>query len=71
MHLDDLHDPGSIAREWERRALKPAMRYRFALENGEELEGDALRLAASGGLMLRTDTGERVVELADRVRIVR
>lgn len=70
-HLDDLHDPGEVAREWERRALTPATRYRFALEDGDEVEGEALRLDSNGGLVLAMDSGERTVELADRVRIVR
>ena len=39
--------------------------------DGDAVEGDALRLASSGGLVLATDSGERTVELADRVQILR
>lgn len=69
--LDSLHDPASIAREWERRAGVPGTRYRFTLEDGGEIEGQALRLNDGGGLVVETPSGERVVDLADRVRVVR
>ncbi len=70
-NLDALHDPMSIAREWEGRAGVPGTRYRFTLEDGGEIEGKAVRLGAGGGLVIETGAGERVVELADRVRVVR
>lgn len=68
--LDWLHAPETIAREWEARAELP-VRYRFALEDGTQIEGTALRLAPGGGLVVRTAEGERVIELADEVRVVR
>jgi biotin-(acetyl-CoA carboxylase) ligase len=71
MQLDALRNPASIAREWEARAGVPGTRYRFTLEDGGEIEGEALRLGSGGGLVLQTESGERVVELADRVRVVR
>ena len=70
-NLDALHNPVSIAREWERRAGVPGTRYRFTLEDGGEIEGEALRLGNGGGLVIETQSGERVIELADRVRVVR
>ncbi|MGA3036793.1 MAG: biotin--[acetyl-CoA-carboxylase] ligase [Vulcanimicrobiaceae bacterium] len=70
-HLDALRSPASIAREWEARAGVPGTRYRFTLEDGGEVEGEALRLGSGGGLVVQTASGERVVELADRVRVVR
>ena len=69
--LEALADPASIAREWETRAGVPGTRYRFTLEDGGEIEGEALRLTIGGGLVMQTASGERVVELADRVRVVR
>src|SRR5579872_3720745 len=68
-NLDALDTPASIAREWERRAGVPGTRYRLGLEDGGEIEGEALRLGDGGGLVVQTSTGERVVELADRVRV--
>ena len=68
--LPSLHDPDAIAREWELRAGLP-LRYHFSLEGAGELEGEALRLARGGGLVVREGGGERTIELADAVRVVR
>lgn len=68
--LDWLRMPETILHEWETRADLP-MRYRFALENGVHIEGTAERLCSGGGLQVRTAAGERVIELADEVRVVR
>jgi len=70
-NLDALRNPVAIAREWERRAGVPGMRYRLALEDGAEIEGEAVRLQEGGGLVVQTTAGERVIELADRVRVLR
>jgi len=71
LHLDELRNPASVVREWELRAGVPGTRYRFMLENGNEIEGEALRLNTGGGLVMQTQGGERVVELAERVQVVR
>ena len=55
---------------WEERAGLPGVPYRFAIENEGEIEGVALRIAPGGALIVRTDGGERTVELAD-ARVVR
>jgi BirA family transcriptional regulator, biotin operon repressor / biotin---[acetyl-CoA-carboxylase] ligase len=70
-NLDSLNDPMSIAREWERRAGVPGVRYRFALEGGGQVEGEARRIADGGGLVIDTGSGERLIELADGVRVLR
>ena len=68
--LPSLNDPDEIAREWERRAELP-LSYHFTFEGAGRLEGVALRLAHGGGLVVREPGGERTVELADAVRVVR
>ena len=69
--LGAFEQPESIARDWERRAGVPGARYRFRFEDGREVEGEALRIAPGGGLVVRATNGElRTIELAD-ARVVR
>jgi BirA family biotin operon repressor/biotin-[acetyl-CoA-carboxylase] ligase len=70
-NLVSLHDPERIARAWERRAGFPGTRYRVALEDGVEIDGEALRIAPGGGLVLRVYGVERTIELADQARVIR
>jgi BirA family biotin operon repressor/biotin-[acetyl-CoA-carboxylase] ligase len=69
--LASLRDPEGIAREWERHAGLPGARYRFVFDDGGEVEGEALRVARGGGLIVRTGGAERTIELAERVRVLR
>jgi len=68
--LEWLQAPEITAREWDSRADLPA-RYRFALDEGAQIEGIAEGLEAGGGLRVRTERGERIIELAEYVRVVR
>ena len=68
--LAALDHPNEIARRWEQRAGLPGVRYRFAMEGGKELEGEALRIAPGGGLVIRANGEERTIELAD-ARVLR
>lgn len=69
--LERLRDPPSIVREWEEAAGLPGTRYRLVTGEGSQIEGEALRLSPSGGLVMRTQNGERTIDLADEVRALR
>lgn len=63
--LAALSDPERIARRWEKRAGLPGAAYRFTIEGEGEIEGDALRIAPGGAIVVRTVDGERTIDLAE------
>jgi BirA family biotin operon repressor/biotin-[acetyl-CoA-carboxylase] ligase len=69
--LGSLHDPASVVREWESAAGIPGTRYRLIFDDGVQVEGEAMRLSSSGGLVIRTDRGEQTIDLAAEVRALR
>lgn len=69
--LELLHDPARIIREWESAAGLPGARYRLRFDDGSQIEGKALRLSPSGGLVMRTESGEHTIDLAAEVRALR
>ncbi len=69
--LASLHEPQRVVREWESAAGLPGTRYRFSFDDGTRVEGEALHLSSSGGLVIRTHTGRHVIDLAAEVRVLR
>ncbi|MGB8267614.1 MAG: biotin--[acetyl-CoA-carboxylase] ligase [Candidatus Velthaea sp.] len=66
-----LNEPDAIANAWERRAALAGTPYRFVNDrDGVERTGTALRIGPHGTLIVRTERGEEVVDMAD-VRVVR
>jgi len=65
-----LRDPDSVANAWERRANLAGTVYRFVRDaDGLEREGTALRIGPHGTLVVETERGEEVIDMAD-VRVV-
>jgi BirA family biotin operon repressor/biotin-[acetyl-CoA-carboxylase] ligase len=69
--LDLLDDPARVVAEWERAAGLPGTRYRLAFDDGTQIEGEALHLSSTGGLVIRTQSGEHTIDLAAEVRALR
>jgi BirA family biotin operon repressor/biotin-[acetyl-CoA-carboxylase] ligase len=64
--LDVLDRPAEIARAWEERAALRGRPYRLRLDaDGSVVEGRAVRLGPEGGLVIETERGERLIQLAD------
>ena len=55
----------ALIAEWELGAQLAGSRYRVRMDEGEEFEGEALRLAPDGTLIVRTGAGARTVTMAD------
>lgn len=65
-----LHDPESVATEWERRARLAGTTYRYRRDaDGIERDGVALRIGPHGSLIVRDASGEVAIDMAD-VRVV-
>lgn len=68
--LAELDDPQLVVRDWETRAALAGTRYRYRRDaDGIEREGIAVRLGTHGTLVVRDDSGETAVDMAD-VRII-
>jgi BirA family biotin operon repressor/biotin-[acetyl-CoA-carboxylase] ligase len=65
-----LGEPLHVARAWEARAELAGTPYRIDHDETGAFEGIAERLASDGSLIVRTQTGERRVTLAD-ARVMR
>jgi len=65
-----LEKPEGVASAWERRANLPGTTYRYRRDSdGIEREGTALRIGPHGTLVLRDESGEVTIDMAD-VRVV-
>ena len=68
--LGTLADPETVADAWERRAELAGTIYRYRRDaEGIDREGTALRIGPHGTLILRDETGEVAIDMAD-VRVV-
>jgi BirA family biotin operon repressor/biotin-[acetyl-CoA-carboxylase] ligase len=68
--LGDLTKPEQIAGAWERRASLAGTSYRYRRDiDGTQRDGTALRIGPHGTLIVRDETGEVTIDMAD-VRVM-